>query len=157
MRVRVFVCDWSVTGVTLWDGSGEVCVGFSLGLCVCLCVCGLRVCASISGVILCLCDYSIYMTPSEEEEGWYLSVSGYACICLCDFVPVDCRNLVCVCVCVTWMQVPGQGHLGSRTCDSAVPNRGSQPTEGAASTRLGPQAWAQTMPSRLGKEDIKPS
>ena len=53
--------------------------------------------------------------------------------------------------------MPGQGHLGSRTCDSAVPNRGSQPTERAASTRLGPQAWAQTMPSRLGKEDIKPS
>ena len=69
------------------------------------------------------------------------------CVCVC----------VCVCVCEMWIQVPGPGHLGRGTCDSAVPNRGSQPTEGPASTRLGPQAWAQTMPYRLGREDMGPS
>lgn len=79
MRVRVFVCDWSVTGVTLWDGSGAVCV------LVCLWTKGVR---QHLWMILCLCGYSIYMTPPEEEEGLYLSVSGYACMCLCHFVPV---------------------------------------------------------------------
>lgn len=68
MRVRVFVCDWSVTGVTLWDGCGEVCVGFSLGLCVCLCLWtnGVR---QHLWVILCLCDYGIYITPPSGGEG----------------------------------------------------------------------------------------
>lgn len=61
MRVRVFVCDWSVTGSHsvgwLWGGLCGVLSGA-----VCVLVSGLTVCASISGVILCLCDYGIYIT-----------------------------------------------------------------------------------------------
>lgn len=47
---------------------GEVCVGFSLGLCVCLCLWtnGVR---QHLWVILCLCDYGIYITPPSGGEG----------------------------------------------------------------------------------------
>lgn len=100
--VKVFVCDWSVIGVTLWGRS----VWDSLCSCVLVCLCtkGVR---QHFWVILCLCVImAFYMTARRRRR---------VCIFVCLSMPVcvfvilcarDCRSLVCVCVCVAWTQVP---------------------------------------------------
>lgn len=134
---KVFVCDWSVIGVTLWGRS----VWDSLCSCVLVCPCtkGVR---QHFWVILCLCVImAFYMTAQKRRR---------VCIFVCLSMPVcvfvilcarDCRSLGGVCVCV-WH--------GRRCLDSgavtSLPTTGSQPREGAASARLGPQPGHRPCP-----------
>ena len=96
MMVKVFVCDWSVIGVTLWVALGRsVWDSLCSRVLVCLCTKGVR---QHFWVILCLCVITaFYMTAQRRRR---------VCIFVCLSMPVcvfvilcarDCRSLVCVC------------------------------------------------------------